>query len=286
MVQGHIGIWDRGKVRVTGKAAMARAAMSAVEPVVEMLLELGVTSPEAESLLRAVFVHKTREWLARQGSNPGKPSDVRISLVAGVHRNFVHRILAEPPKIADAREQKSSHANRLLQAWYTDPEYLDTSGKPRDLSEKGEGPSFQSLSTKYVPGVAPGVVLDQLRRDGLVQALSEQRLRVRGRASRIHGFTATSMAEAGQRVQELLTTLKYNMKESEARRYCESMRAIEVESERIAVVRDLISRRATTFLARIEHELAIEASRSARLKRTRRIKVGLTIYQTEQGPSQ
>jgi hypothetical protein len=262
---------------------MAQAAMSAVEPIVELLLELGVTSPEAESLLRGVFVHKTREWLARQGSGT-RPSDVRISLVTGVHRNFVRRILSEAPKIADAREQKSSHANRLLRGWHTDPAYLDTSGKPRDLPEKGVEPSFQSLSATYIPGVAPGVVLDQLRRGGLVQMLSEHRLRVRGRTFRAHGFSFNAIAEIGHRANELLDTLKHNMNEADSRRFCESMPAIEVEPGRIPVVRDLISRRATTFLAGIEQELATEASRSSPLQRKRQVKVGLTIFQTERLP--
>jgi Family of unknown function (DUF6502) len=270
-------------VSVSGKAAMAQAAMSAVEPIVELLLELGVTSPEAESLLRGVFVHKTREWLARQGSGT-QPSDVRISLVTGVHRNFVRRILSEPPKIADAREQKSSHANRLLRGWHTDPAYLDTSGKPRDLPEKGVEPSFQSLSATYIPSVAPGVVLDQLRRGGLVQMLSEHRLRVRGRTVRAHGFNLNAIAEVGHRANELLDTLRHNMEEPESRRFCEAMPAIEVEPGRIPVVRDLISRRATTFLAGIEHELATEAGRSSPLRRKQHIKVGLTIFQTERHP--
>jgi hypothetical protein len=265
---------------------MARAAMIAVEPLVELLLELGVTSPEAESLLRAVFVHKTRDWLARQGGGISGPSDARISLVTGVHRNFVRRILAEPPKIADAREQKSNRASRLLQAWHSDTDYIDSSGKPRDLLEKGAKPSFQSLATTYVPSVAPGVVLDQLRRAGLVQTLSENRLRVRGRAYRVHGFTSHGIAELGKRARELLETLRYNLQHPESLRFCDSMREIRIEIERIPAVRDLISRRATTFLAGIEHELAIEESKSRRAKRKGRINVGLTIYQTELLPNQ
>jgi hypothetical protein len=273
-------------VTVPGKATMAQAAMSAVEPLVELLIELGVTSPEAESLLRGVFVHKTREWLARQSSSVAEPSDARISLVTGVHRNFVRRILAEPPKIADAREKKSNHANRLLQAWYSDPVYLDTSGKPRDLPEKGGRPSFQSLSMTYVPGAAPGVVLDQLKSAGLVQMLSEHRLRVRSRTFRGHGFSLNSIAEVGSRARELLDTLRHNVQQSDSRRFCESMRVIEVEPGRLAAVRDLVSRRASTFLAGMEHELAVEANRSPRAQRKARIKVGLTIYQTERTPKQ
>jgi hypothetical protein len=268
-------------VRVLGKRAMARAAMAAVEPLVELLLEWGVTSPEAESLLRGVFVHKTRDWLTRQGEGGSEPSDARVSLVTGVHRNFVRRILAEPPKIADAREQKSNRANRLLEAWHSDPDYLDSSGKPRDLSEKGAKPSFQSLSTAYVPSAAPGVVLDQLRRAGLVQTLSEHRLRVRGRTFRVHGFTSHGIEEVGKRARELLETLRHNIRHPDSHRFCESMREVQIELDRIPAVRDLISRRATTFLTGIEHELAVEAGKSRSGKRKGRINVGLTIYQTE-----
>jgi hypothetical protein len=275
---------NRGAARVSGKAAIAKAAMVAAEPLVELLLELGVTSPEAESLLRGVFVHKTREWLARQSADLAEPSDVRVSLVTGVHRNFVRRILAEPPKIAAGREEKSNRANRLLQGWYSDPAYLDTSGKPRDLPEKGLRPSFQTLSTTYVPGAAPGVVLDQLRRAGLVQLLSEHRLRVRGRSFRLHGFNISGVAEVGNRLRELLETLKYNLQRPDSRRFCDSMREIEIERSRVPAVRDLISRRASTFLAGMEHELAVEANKSGRAKQKGRVKFGLTVYQTERSP--
>jgi hypothetical protein len=268
-------------VSISGRTAIAQAAMAAVEPLVDLLLELGVTSPEAESLLRGVFVHKTREWLVRQSVGMSEPSDARVSLVAGVHRNFVRRILSEPPKISDAREQKSNRANRLLQAWYSDPIYLDTSGKPRDLPEKGSEPSFQSLSTTYVPGAAPGVVLDQLKRARLVQTLAEHRLRVRGRTFRAQGFNLSGIAEIGIRARELLETLRYNLHQPESRRFCDSMRTIEIELGRVAAVRDIISRRATTFLNGMEHELEVEAGRSRRSKQRGRVKVGLTIYQTE-----
>ena len=133
--------------------------MSAVEPLVELFLELGITSPEAESLLRSVFVHKARDWLAKSAATPADPSDVRVSLVTGVHRNFVRKILAEPPGISAAREQKGHPAGRVLEAWHSDPKYLDSSGKPRDLSEREQEPSFHSLVLEHLPG---GVYRDHL----------------------------------------------------------------------------------------------------------------------------
>jgi hypothetical protein len=267
----------------TGKAALARSAMSAMEPLVQFFLELGITSPEAESLLRSLFVHQARAWLARASNRSGKPSDVRISLVTGVHRNFVRRILAEAPRIAAARAQKGHPAERLLEAWHSDPAYLDSSGKPRDLPERGPKPSFYSLASAYIAGAAAGVVLEELRRAGVVQMLAEHRVRVRSRSVRLHGLNAGNVGEIGQRARELLETLTHNLRQPEARLFCESMPSIEVEAARLPFVRELIARRASTFLSALGQEFSAEG-RASRRKLKRRVRVGLTAFQTERSP--
>jgi hypothetical protein len=272
-------------VSEAGKAALARSAMVAVEPLVELFLELGITSPQAESLLRSLFVHKARQWLAAPSADGANPSDVRVSLVTGVHRNFVRRILAEPPRIAAARERKKHRTARLLDAWHTDPAYLDSSGKPRDLSKKEPEPSFSTLAGTYVPGAAPGVVLQELRRAGVVQFLSDERVRVRSRTFRVHGVNASGMNELGSRGRELLVTLIHNLREPDARLLCDSMSSIEVDASRVPVIRDLIARRAGNFLAAIEQELAIEASLSHRKKSKKRVRIGLTAFESEHWPS-
>jgi hypothetical protein len=271
-------------VSEAGKAALARSAMAAVEPLVELFLELGITSPEAESLLRGLFVHRARQWLADSSAEGESPSDVRVSLATGVHRNFVRRILAEPPRIAAAREHKKHRSTRLLEAWHTDPAYLDSSGKPRDLSKRKPQPSFYTLSSTYVPGAAPGVVLEELHRAGVVQILSEDRVRVRSRTFRVHGINASGMSDLGTRGRELLETLIHNLREPDARVLCDSMSAIEVDALRVPAIRDLIARRAGNFLEAIEQELAIEASLSQRKKSKKRVRIGLTAFESEDWP--
>jgi hypothetical protein len=265
----------------TGKAALARAAMTAVEPMVELFLELGITSPEAESLLRGVFVHTARKWLASQSRSGDTPSDVRVSLVTGVHRNFVRQILAEPPRIAAAREQKGGGASRLLEAWHSDPAYLDSSGKPRDLPEKDHEPSFYSLAAAYLPGAAPGVVLEELRRAGLVQMLAEHRVRVRSRSFRTQGISVGSVGEMGTRARELLETLRHNLRNPASRLFCETVQVLNIDASRLSAVRNIINRRATTFLTAMENELAIEAEKASPGGSRNRVKVGLTVFETE-----
>ena len=76
------------------KAALARSAMAAMEPLVQLLLEIGITSPEAESLLRSLFVHKAREWLAK-GAQPSET----------VRRLFAEKGLVERGPIPETKRK-------------------------------------------------------------------------------------------------------------------------------------------------------------------------------------
>ena len=271
---------SRTRPKRSTKASMARAAMAAVEPLVELFLELGITSPEAESLLRSLYVHKARDWLVAQNGGVS-PSDARVALVTGVHRNFVHQILSEPPAIAIARQRKGHRADKLLEAWHKQPSYLDNAGKPRDLPEKGPAPSFEALVSAHVPGAATGVVLAELDRAGVVQLLSDRRVRVRSRSMRLAGVNIGSLADLGNRAKELLETLRHNLRQPQDRLFAESLPPIELDANRLPVVREVINRRASAFLQSLEQELASERTRPIRDRRRKTARLSLTVLETK-----
>jgi hypothetical protein len=245
---------------------MAHAAMNALEPLAELFLELGITSPEAESLWRGVFVHKCREWLSRrEGGEP--PSDVRVALVSGVHRNFVRRLLAEPPKIAAVRERKGHRAARMLDAWHRDPQYLDSNGKPRDLPERGPAPSFEALAASHRLGAPGGAVLRELHRAGVVELLADRRIRVRVRGMRIPGVTPANLKQIGRRSAAYLHTLIHNLRQPHDPWLNEALSDIEVSPNRVPLVREVIYQRTVAFLQSLEAELASERRRKGKYGR-------------------
>ena len=268
------------RAETSGGAAVARAAMAAIEPLVELLLELGITSPEAESLLRGLFVHQARRWLIRHGG--ADPSDAHVALVTGVHRNFVSRLLAEPPKVAAARTQKGRHSSRLLRAWHSDPLYLDNSGKPRDLPERGPAPSFEALANSCIPGAAPRIVLQELRRAGVLHLLADQRVRVRSRTMRTPGINISSISSMGQLGKALLETAVHNLRtDTQDQLFCDSTPFIEVDAARLALVREVINRRATAFLQSLEAELAAEIRKPGAPKGGRKVQIALTVFEAK-----
>ena len=254
--------------------ALARAAIRAIEPLVDLFLELGITSPEAESLLRAVFVHRSRHWLSNLGGN-GSPSDVRIALVSGVHRNFVKRLLAGPPRIAEARESKSRRVGRLLDAWHREPAYLDSSGKPRDLPERGLNPSFEGLVSNYVPGVSSAALIGELHRTGVIEVLANRRIRVRSRSMRVAGITAANLRDVGFRSSAYLRTLIRNLRNPRESLLSENLNPIVVATRRAPLVREVIYRRTIAFLQSLEAELESEQGRALESEDSTRLSISI-----------
>ncbi len=57
----------------------------------------------------------------------------------------------------------------VISHWYRDPDYLDSSGKPRKLTFAGAQPSLTGLISRVLPGVSPRDVLDLLLELGAVR---------------------------------------------------------------------------------------------------------------------
>jgi hypothetical protein len=52
---------------------VAKALSAALEPVIDVCLQLGITSPELESLLRATFVRRAVVGRPPRGATPRAP---------------------------------------------------------------------------------------------------------------------------------------------------------------------------------------------------------------------
>lgn len=262
----------------SGRAELARAAMAAIGPLVELLLEIGVTSPETESLVRSLFIHKARTWLAAKASGK-EPSDARVALVTGVHRNMVRRNLSEPPQVAPARERRGYLAGRVVHAWHTLAPYRNASGQPRDLPEKGPEPSFVTLVAQSLPRAAPGVVLQELMRAGIVESLAEHRVRVRTRTAREPGITLENVKGYGLEAEAVLTTLTRKLCAPHNSPYFDRTPTISVDATRMAMTREIIRRRSDSFLMALEQELSADTKGGAR-GRSKKVKLAIGVVET------
>jgi hypothetical protein len=187
----------------------------------------------------------------------------------GVHRNFVRQIRSTKPQAQLKRVEHRHRGAALLEAWASDWEFLDwefltPAGHPRDLPIRPDSrePSFETLVRRHMPGVSTGTAIAELRRSGAVRLLPDELIRLRSRTGRSPGITAAGIGAVSERMRAVATTLLHNLKTPDDQRFCEQLSEARIAPERLAVVRQMIAKRARTFLDALEAELGNEVLRS------------------------
>lgn len=256
-----------------------RAAEAVFAPLAQLLVEHGVSSPDSESLLRAVCVHQAARAEAARGK---KPNISRIALVTGVDRGDVARILETPPGAAPAVDSGRHRVNRVLTGWYSDRRFLDGE-RPLVLPIKADSrnsPSFWLLASRYAPGVYPGLILGELCRVGAAERLEGSRVRVRMRRYKSKELSHEVLWEVGARVHDLLQTILNNATRTKSPRICRMVQTTSVDATVLPLIRKMLADRSQAVLSGVQEELS-----SSRWKRRspngRRVRIGLTIFSHE-----
>jgi hypothetical protein len=183
-----------------------KALANALLPAVRVFQMGGFGVGEFEVAVRLAFV----QVAAVQGRTKGGRTNVsRIAAMTGLTRKEVRHLLQileansrlVPPS---ASRQRTA---RVLEAWRTDPLYLDDRGRPRLLTIAGEEPSFRSLVRSYAGDVTPTSVLRELERTGAVRATVDGQLRCRSASTASGAADAAFLQEFAQRLQEFATAM-------------------------------------------------------------------------------
>jgi len=240
---------------------VARALSAALEPLIDVCLTLGITSPEFESLLRATFVQRALVKLPRHARTGRGPSDSKVGLAAGVHRSEVGRIRAAGGAAGakgtmERKQRLYSKSARVLLGWTTDPRFVTGGGQPLDLpmERSKQRRSFEDLVDKYAPGNHPGSVLKELRRRGNVVLLDGDIVRFKGTTTRSSGLTKSTVAAAARSIKHLGDTLVHNIVSAEQSRLYAETKTLILSTEQLALIRFVLERRARTFIAALESE--------------------------------
>ena len=110
-----------------------------------------------------------------------KPSVSRVSVLTGLTRKEVSRILKQPEEGSRGVEHYHRGA-RVVTAWVREKRYHDARGRPRALPFDGRGATFSDLVRRFGGDVPPRAVLDELERVEAVKTTRDGRLRLLMRA--------------------------------------------------------------------------------------------------------
>lgn len=263
---------------MTLKDSASTAAVEALRPLVDLLLELGVTSPEAESLLRSVYVHAGKAAIERNGEDA---TFARIGLLTGIHRNEVAEKLKSTPRIDPEREQRTYGANRVLAGWHNDVRYMTGQKLPKVLEMSGDG-SFETLVQSYAPNISANVVLDEMVRLKAVEKLPTGEVRARTNSISVAGLDAPGLLELGVRVKDYTSTLSHNVREPARARLAETIMSREVSPLAIPLLMRSLRKHTRTYVQQIESEMNDPRLRRDAKSGEGRVRMGISVFYFEE----
>jgi len=159
---------------------LLRAIYSTLRPIARILIRSGITYAQFAEISKIAFVVEANR---EKDANGRLLNASRIAVKTGISRKEVRRIreLRNNSRQSNIWSDGSAIAAQLLHLWYTDPEFVDVSGRPRRLPMLEPSPSFADLVRQVAGDVPLGAVRAELKQagaieefgDGTVQALKQ-----------------------------------------------------------------------------------------------------------------
>jgi len=241
---------------------------------------------EFSDIGRRVFV----EVGMRESGIPGrKPTVSRVSILTGLSRKEVQRLLGEQAQAAGTDGHETyNRAARVIAGWVRDKDFTDGAGEPLALSQAGATASFSLLVKRYSGDVPARAVLDELLRVGAVERLDDDRIRLLSRAYVPRTSDLDKLDILGADVADLITTIDHNLQRgAEDPRFQRKVMYDNVPAESIPLFRALSAAQAQTLLEKMDEWLSQhDRDVNASVTGAGRMRAGIGIYYFEENLEQ
>jgi hypothetical protein len=267
---------------------LSAAVTRVLTPLVRILLRNGMSFNAFSDIARRVYV----EVCMREFGIPKRKQTVsRVSILSGLSRKEVQRLLGEQAQPAETDAQESyNRAARVIAGWVRDKDFTDATGDPLALSLAGggSGASFSVLVKRYSGDVPARAVLDELLRVGAVERLEDDRIRLLSRAYIPRTSDLDKLDILGADVADLITTIDHNLQRgAEDPRFQRKVMYDNVPEESIPQFRQLSEAQAQALLEKMDEWLSQhDRDLNSSVKGSGRVRAGIGIYYFEENLEQ
>lgn len=255
-----------------------RAVRRVLEALFRVLLRHGMSFTAFEQLAKRVYV----DVALRDFGIPGKkPSLSRASILSGLTRKEVQRLVAEPDD-APAPEREN-RAARVHGAWARDADFVDTDGRPRALALQDGPLSFAELVRRHSGDMPVRALLDELLRVGAVRKLDDGRLAHVEQVFVPRASAIDKLDLLGHDVADLIATIEHNIEHGEADpRFQRRVMYREMPAQLVEPFRKLSAAQSMALLVKLDRWLAARKDEPAADAAAPRVRLGLGIYYFEE----
>ncbi len=190
------------------QVALNGAVLRLLRPLCRLLLRHQVPFAAFEELAKHVYVQVAMEDFAIPGR---KPTQSRASILTGLTRKDVQRLLLAPAPEVAALEENYNRAARVLTGWARDAAFCTEDGAPKALGLQ-EGPSsFAELVRRHSGDMPARAVLDELLRVGAIRQRDDGCVELVEKAYVPQGGEAEKLGILGSDVADLIATIDHNL---------------------------------------------------------------------------
>jgi hypothetical protein len=267
-------------MNVVNATTLQRTIKKLFRPVVRMMLRNGVAFTDLAEWLKRLYVDVAEKEFAVEGR---KQSVARISVLTGLNRKDVKRLLEEP--LVQERYQASyNRAQRVVSGWMTDTDFMDGKGcaKPLDINDKEMG--FPAVVKRYSGDIPPRAILDELLRVGVVEKREGCQLKLKKRGYVPHRSDEQMLDILAESGADLLESMDHNLvMPTEQSRLQLRIVYDNLPRESVDIFRDMSRDRAHEFLQSLDQFLSTQdRDANPQSKGQGRYRAGMGVYYFEQ----
>ena len=263
------------------RRAIVGACRYFMEPIARFLMKNGVTFKEFSEAAKLAFIEvATNEYGLRK-----RPTNIsRTAVLTGLTRKEVKRVRDILLSSGEYSINELGRPAQLLSIWYSNPNFLDQTGKPRILEFDGDG-GFRDLCRLGGGDVPPGALLTELKRANAVEHMPDGRIRALKRHFNPAGTDEYQATRFGECLHDLAHTVESNLgvRKGEPRRFEARVWNDNVPAEVIDRFHSLARERGRSLLELLDDWLsAHEAStRDSDASTVHRCGVGIYFFDVE-----
>lgn len=262
-------------------AALRKAIMRVLTPLVRILLRHGISYGTFSDIAREVFA---RVALNEFGLDGRKQSISRVSVITGMTRKAVKAIIDQPAEGPDEMEEPYNRAARVLAGWRRDRQFLEAGGEPAKLPFHGDSASFSALVKKYSGDMPARAVLDELERVGAINRMADGQIQLMARAFLPTGDDAMKLHILGTDVSHLVRTIDHNLApDNSDKRFQRKVSYDNLPLEALAPFKKMAAEQAQALLEHLDEYLSRQdRDANPQVRGTGRYAAGMGIYYFEE----
>ena len=261
------------------KLALASAVISILRPMIRLLIRFEFTHSELSELVRQTYVEIADSDFTIEGQ---EMTVSRAAVLTGLSRKEVVRLRLLLEQGTPSMKKAPNRAQRVVQGWLADKEFLDGKKKPKVLSIKGDKGSFVSLVKRYSGDITYGAILDELDRAGIVSQPDPNRIALINSAYIPHEDDMEQVRILSLCVSDLFKTAVWNINaETDDKRFQRQVTYNQLDQSAADDFRVYSTAQAKQLIDDLNKFLAKKRRKSSKEIQGKTMRIGMGIYYHE-----